>query len=366
MAYRPVIFEDTSGMNRQFAQSLRQGMNITPAGPVEDNFDRYYSVYPDNEMEDLKMYTFFVRPQLNIIAGPGQPSKYGLVPQAYNNPVSRYIWETSPECIHYVSRWSKYYHHFIPYFTGRVESIQIADFTLRTSLTQNQSSWYQMPYAQSGTDSSSGGSFDVTFREDRHLRILNTHRVWIDYIHFVTYGSLDPFMNPGNLTTGPIGENRIDYAGSVYNFAVRPEGNEIVWWDKYTGIFPTNIPDSTFSFNRGSEIEKNLTISYAFFYHNPPCDPCIFGDFNYNAQMTGIPASNYDAFYVGAGNGIVGTPFVGRSRRNGKFYLYFTDLGYSRATNVSSPTSSSKSYGRYTTETGAGTQFVSRQINSFI
>lgn len=332
MPYKAVIFEENH-TNRSYAESMRVGLNMTPAANIEDNFDRYYSVFPENEFDGVIMYAFFVRPQLNLLSGPGQ----GLTSQAYTNPICRYIYETSPECIHYLSRWSKYQHHFIPYFTGRVESTQVPDFTLRTALAQNSDSWYQMPYAQSGTDGASGGSFDVTFRDDNKLRILNTHRLWVDYTHNVTYGLMDPFLNLGNTSAGPIGENRIDYAGSLYNIACRVTGREIIWWDKYTGIFPTNIPDSNFSFNKGSTVDPKFTISYSFFYHNPPCDPCIFGDFNYNAQtLGGYTADNYDSYYISAGNGIVGVPYITRNKITGKWHLNFTSLGYRRSQHVSS------------------------------
>lgn len=317
MAYKSVFFEEDAPGGSSISRSIRENLNISPAGNPFDKFDRYHSVYPTDEMENLISYVFFVRPKICLL----DPVR-GLSKQAENDPVIKYIWKTSPECIHYLSRYSKYHHHFIPYFTGRVESIQVPDFQLKQHEIAQPFTGYKLPFAGPGIESTTAGTVNVTFRDDKYLRILNTHRVWTEYIHNVVFGLMDPILE-GML--GPIAENRIDYAGSIYEILCRPDGHEIVWWNKYTGIFPTNLPDSNFSYNHGSSYENKVSIDYIYFHHRA-CDPVQLRDFMYNANVySGRVIPNYVEDQANSGNGIVGTPVITRSKRGETFELHFME-----------------------------------------
>src|SRR5699024_10862866 len=57
----------------------------------------------------------------------------------------------------------------------------------------------------------------------------------------------------------------------------------VLYWTKYTGAIPTNVPMSDLSFNRNGSAETNVTISFSYFY----CEHMnreILMDFNYNSM----------------------------------------------------------------------------------
>lgn len=320
---------------------LSNGLNLTPDALPWTSFDRYYSVYMEYEKDIEYQYVFFVRPQLNLVeAGTRAPSRnnalgidVGRLPspklnaQTQKNPVIAMIAATHGECIYNLIK-DGFSHHFIPYFTSRTESIQIPDFSIKTYSISQPYSGYQMPFAGHGIESTTGGSFDVTFRDDGAHRIANSIRVWLEYINCVTLGTMDPIVhtNTTNRNIGPIANNYFDYMGSIYTISTKADGREIVWFDKFTGILPTGIPDSNHSFNRGS-INNDNQISIPFqYFHHKACDLAILGDFNYNAYG-GVDTQNwgsvssYNWKYGGVGNGIVGTPFITYDNTYKKLYL---------------------------------------------
>lgn len=332
MAYKDVDYSLSTGT--PYTQSkLAKLLNLEPI--FEDaqlhSFDKYQSVYLNNELsERLITYVFFVRPICNLLNPSGGPNE-----QCILNPTTKYVYNLTPECIDYISRYSRYSEHeFIPYFTSRVESIQSSDVTLATATMEQPYTGYKLPYAINTFDSLTGGTFDVTFREDKELRITNTHRAWVEYINSVSYGFMcaenrsraaidnnEPFSVINGMSN-IIGGNIIDYMGSVYTIVCQPDGSEIVWFDKYTGIFPTNIPDSSFSFNRGGNQDNKISITYAYFHHGAMNPEILLYDFNKNAKygesaVKGDPtennwhfAQNYNKEIVGAGNGYAGTPHI--------------------------------------------------------
>ena len=320
---------------------LRMSMDILPSHNPWNTFNRYYSVYPYLEVDNILQYIFFTRPVLNLCepftAGMSTDinfSKSGnftapkLLEQASNNPIISYIAHTHGECIYNLIEYG-YKHQFIPYFTGRVESIQVPDFQIKYYSLNQPYTGYSLPLGGNGIESTTGSSFSVTFRDDESYRILTTHRALLEYIHCVNFGSMDPKLTEN----GPIAQNYVDYSMSVYQIAVRAEGHEILWFDKFTGVIPTDLPDNIFSFNRNSRVENKISINYQYFHHRA-CDPCILRDFNYNAFNGQTPIGvnimdDYDSSVIGNGNGQAGTPFisVGTGSLQGKFFLEWSPIG---------------------------------------
>lgn len=108
------------------------------------------------------------------------------------------------------------------------------------------------------------------------------------------------------------GSSVIDYATSIYLIKTKPDGSEIVYFHKMTGAFPTTIPHSNWSYNRGESKEENrvnITFSGGF---PEPLNPQTLGEFNYNSRL--YSAENYSPINAEPVSSVAnwGQPIVGR------------------------------------------------------
>lgn len=336
------------GVTRYKIPEYESSLNITPRINPWANFDRYYSVYLQYEKDVEYQYVFFVRPQLNIVKGIPEPPpsiNFGtveamyrilspeLTDQANNNPTISWVANTHGEIIYNLIK-GGYNHHFMPYLTGRVESLSIPDFAINTYSITQPVTGYNLPLAGNAIESTTGGDISITFRDDGYHRILNMFRVWIEYMHCVTTGLMDPVRHQDSKNNGPIANNYLDYMGSIYSICTRADGSEIVWFDKFTGVIPTEVPDGNMSFNRGGATESNIQIPFKFFHHRA-CDNAIIMDFNYNAAngkplKNGRIATTYaihnkklglNVASEVAGNGMVNHPYIRYDHKLQKYFL---------------------------------------------
>lgn len=222
-------------------------------------------------------------------------------------------------------------HSLIPFLTGRVESLQQPDFSIKNyNLTQPYTR-YSIPYAASAIESQTGGSFDITFRDDGQFSVRKLFYAWIYYMDGVMRNKFKP-------KDKYILYNAFDYATSVYDIMVDATGENIIWWSKYTGCFPTSVPISDLSFNKGSAPDSKVSIPFVYYYHEDLNVGSLL-DLNFNSlgyvymrQVIGQAQANqsyynaasklmfnppvpYAAIYnqtVGYGNSFLGKNQVGR------------------------------------------------------
>ena len=317
------------------------------------NFDRLYSIYLNNDEVETRQYVFFVRPELYLVddAGTnanGQDMVLSKESRTFYDPFMQYM-KANHEVIlrSLTAEFGRVNlgveavarsgigqagyggnvtddngvpltnHCFIPYLVGRTESLQIPDYQIKTFNLVQPYTKYALPYSTSTMESQSGGTFDVTFREDAQMRIHKLFFTWIYYMDGVMRNRFKP-------KDKYIMYNAIDYATSVYHIVCDVTGQNIIWWSKYTGVIPTSVPNSDLSFNRGGKTENTVTIPFSYFYHEA-LNPHILSDFNYNslgynymrqvAEGKGIALSRkeaplYDTTWHQMGTNLVGRPYI--------------------------------------------------------
>lgn len=314
------------------------------------NFDRFYSIYLNNDEVETRQYIFFVRPELYLVddAGDDQHMSLSKKSRTYYDPFMQYM-KANHEVIlrSLTAEFGRANlgieavadsgigqagyggnitddngvpltnHCFIPYLVGRTESLQIPDYQIKTFNLVQPYTKYAMPYSTSTMESQSGGTFDVTFREDTQMRIHKLFFTWIYYMDGVMRNRFRP-------KDKYIDYNAIDYASSVYHIVCDVTGKNIIWWSKYTGVIPTSVPNSDLSFNRGGKTENTVTIPFQYFYHEA-LNPYILSDFNYNslgynymmqvAERRGIAITRkeaplYDTTWHQMGTNLVGRPYI--------------------------------------------------------
>lgn len=303
-------------------------------------FDRFYSVNVSEDEMSTNHYIFMCRPDLYIFEEDSETtsnatlsniSKVGL------DPYFQYLSSQHPQILSSLSlnfggigtneygdnqgssRSGAYLssqHKFIPYITSRIESLQLPDYTLKQNTITQPYTKYSFPYTLSGIESTTGGSFEINFREDGGYSIHKLFFAWVQYQNNVMRNIFRP-------KDRYVQYNALDYATSIYDIMVDATGENIIYWGKYTGVVPTNVPMSNFSFNRGGSPPDTVSISFSYFVHEH-LDQNILLDFNYNslgyAYMEALPNNQklnpnlntvpiYDSTHF-LGRNLVGRPVI--------------------------------------------------------
>ena len=339
--------------DKKIDKKMKYAMNMSYGNTVANTvkyFDRLYSVYPSREIDNICQYVFIVRPDLNIFKSgttellslSSKQIKAGYYQNASpsNDALFKYMRSKYPNTLRLLTSGFSTSHDFMPFLVGRTESLQIPDYSIKTYKLTQPYTGYNLPYS-SHIEGTTGGQFDITFREDNEYRIHKLFHTWLYYIDGVVknrFGPKDEYIR----------ENKIDYACSVYCITCKADAESIIYWTKYTGAFPTNVPNSDLSFNlRGT---PNNKISVTFEYFRPESlNPYILVDFNKNAGVTNGNKTGYIPIYstdtlknlgmsdyrtserkkmdkkldgsrvqynanthavIGTGNGLVGSPFI--------------------------------------------------------
>lgn len=270
---------------KQLDRHIHRILNIRPQYDTSEEdysiyqfFDRYYSVYPDYELTNLCHYVFITRPDLNLLEKVGAKS-YQLTSGAQNWPTVVALYEQNPWIIKNLTKAMTSEHTLIPMLTSRVEILQLPDYNIKNYSINQPYTGYILPYGSNGISSTTGGSFDITFREYQDLSIHKMMQIWTEYISRLS-------RNMIKAKDEYISENRADYMVSVYDIVCAPDAKTILYWVKYTGCFPVGNPNSTLSFNRNEKSADNrIDVTFNYFKAEP-LDPMILYDLNYNSRIS--------------------------------------------------------------------------------
>lgn len=162
--------------------------------------------------------------------------------------------------------------NFLPLFTNRARSLSLSDTVLGSTSSFNTRHGYSMNIPTHLVQSLAAGELTISVTETDNLDFLKMITLWTKYISNISDGTFD--ANPAMIRDGVI-----DYMSSIYYLVLDPDGHTIRHWTKFTGVYPTSVPNSSMSYNRGdmSLIEHGLTFSYAI---REEMDPSILEDFN--------------------------------------------------------------------------------------
>lgn len=313
-------YYNTSAKRIAFDKKAKKLVNMIPNSKNTTNFwfDRFYSIYPDEELSGLIQYVFFVRPNCNFLTGNGKKAK--LTSRMKKDPFYVYMYKNYFRILESLTDNFSTSHDFVPFLVGRTESLQVPDYTLKTGKLVQPCTGLGIPYAYTGLESTSGGTFDVTFREANDLRVNLFFYAWLKYIDGVSRNIYSPqkkFIN----------QNKYDYCTSVYLITCKPNGEDIVHWAKYTGAFPTNTPLSELSFNlRSGNVPNKPSFTFEYFKAEH-FNLYILEDFNKNAHITNKKKIKRKEMYnpssLGTGYAPAGAPFIYRAKKSNTFKLYW-------------------------------------------
>jgi len=112
----------------------------------------------------------------------------------------------------------------------------------------------------------------MTFKENKYLDIVSLHKLWLDYTEHVSRGIMLPSRHM-------VRRRFLDYTSSIYYFLLDFDMESILFYSKYTGCVPSNVPYDVMSAEVGSPEVTDVSIDYLFSYKED-LNPDILYDFN--------------------------------------------------------------------------------------
>jgi len=173
---------------------------------------------------------------------------------------------------------------FIKLATNRFKGITLKDFNMRTvDEHENYYGWKQILPASTVDNFTAESSLTINFSESKNLDMTKLFYAWMCYIEAVRYG----LHEPRKITR----DSRIlDFTSSVYFFLMDFDMRTILYFCKYTGVYPVNVPLGSLimsDINSKGPIDTSMTFVYQY---KEEMNPQIIYDFN---AVAGYPAAIY-------------------------------------------------------------------------
>lgn len=286
------------------------------------HFNRFKRPVPDYNLVGAMPYVFFTRPGLRLF-----DSKSVLLPthkDTFFEWMDNNFRDATRSLTHHFKN-KQSGHHFNPFLSNAAESFELSDEVIKTVDHGNTYTGWKLMYARNSIDSNAAGQFNVSYTDSKELTVYNMHKLWVEYMDKMQRGYLIPAIDYTH-------KKVIDYACSVYFFLTASDGETILYWAKYTGVFPLNTPSSAYSWTKGQSVSlPKFTINYAYSFREE-MKPIILSEFNYlsRALKDTTYVTPYDFNTGGLSRQMVGVPYVqgdivgdDKNKRAGKYRLRF-------------------------------------------
>lgn len=300
-------------------KEIRKTMNVPSAYNKNDinkynhiYFNRFRIEYPDLYLQNTTATVFFTRPDLNLFSSGSNVNK-----QLKVDPRDYWILKQDIDIGRMLvadgggSDTSYSMHNFNPMLSNLAQSLEIQDDSVDTLENGETFTGYKMQYSKHNNKSITAGQMSIKFRETANLSVTNMHQLWVDYQSNVYKGIYIPKRDN-------IWKKILDYACNIYYFLLDQDGKTILFWSKYYGCFPVNVPKSSFSFDYGSRIsfpEVNVTYNYVYKSDLSPRTLVEFNNDGGNGNYTAMPIYPNNGDYNNhVTDTWVGVPFISTSR----------------------------------------------------
>lgn len=283
-------------------------------------FNKFKTPFPSMHFARGIPYVFFTRPDLNFYAdNQSNTGPLKLLDNLTVDPIINGFYNTDPLLLKSLTLQLSKSHTFNPFLSNMALSFDLSDESIETSATGDTFTGWRVKYGRHNIGYKSSGSFSIAYEDTQNLQIYKIHKAWVEYISKVYRGEI---MSKDRY----IEERRLDYACSVYYFLCAPDGETILYWSKYVGVFPTSVPTGNLGWNKGSIVNSpDYTINYDYSWKSDMELP-ILEDFNHNAglgdasDISNIEFSpSYDKEFLSGGYTFANTPFIQSSIEDNKY-----------------------------------------------
>ena len=298
-----------------------------------ENYFRFKYPNPGNSLTKGFAHVFFTRPDLNVLDYHGNGTF--SIPKACEYDTSiYYAFRNNKNLLRELVADNGMDHDFMFLLSNAASSFSLLDEKIKTDEWAATWTGHKVTYGKHSNDTKSASTFSIEYVDDRNLNIYHLHKLWIDYIDKVYRGAIIPrgLTKQANGTWAPAhgispkgnggafsytADKVLDYACSVYYILTAEDGESIIFWSKYYGVFPTVAPSEPFGWTSGDMIKApKLTIEYAYSFKQD-YDPFNLAEFNWlyrtpdaNVRAPFKYVSSYNPAALGAGPSRVGAPFI--------------------------------------------------------
>ena len=268
---RPMI--DESGSNDGLLKFVKANGLGLGAGRVTQSekytkFARYERLDPQNWMGMTREYVFFTKPDLQIFNGNV------LNPSIANNTLFREAYDRYHSVLESLS-WSVNTHNpFVNLLSNYKRSnVDIPDISTANDYeTSKNILGSSLFYRGTSYESDENHEFSIEFENTKYLEVYMWFRLFDEYERMKHYGLVD-FVDDSYLDSKVIHDQM-----SMYKFIVGEDGESIVYFAKYFGVYPKMVPRNTFS-DLPADGNIKFTVQFkASFVED--MDPNIIEDFN--------------------------------------------------------------------------------------
>lgn len=291
-------------------------------------YNRYKTPNPNIPLQRGFGHVFFVRPSCNIL-----DENYKLLEELQGEEEFRHIAEASPWVLRNLVANNGQNHDFMLLLSNFAQSFSLSDETLATNTYGQSYTGFKVTYGRNLNESRSAGNFNIQFGDDRNLHVYQTLKAWVSYISGCYRGNIPPLAET-------IKNRILDYASACYYIVTAEDGETIIFWSKYYGVFPTDIPSSQLTWSAGNIIkDPSMDVQFAFSFKRD-YHPYTLLEFNYNSRIADSNtayAPIYDDKLLTASNGMVGAPYIETIKHDdGKIPIEFK-LRFKTATTTDTP-----------------------------
>lgn len=229
--------------------------------------NRFKIIHPDQGFEWATGYVFMTKPDLNIF------TSINMVNDDFKKRYEFVDISRDLDILKQLQISLSTDNGFINMITNFTETFDTSDDVIKTDETAAAFMGWNIVYGGTASDSRKADTFSISYTDDRDIHLYKLHSTWVEYIDLVKKGAIKPRIHY-------IYNRMLDYASSLYYFLVAEDGERIIYAAKYTGVFPTNIPHSTFSWSRGEGPKPKYSISYQYNFKEDMKLSAICSDFN--------------------------------------------------------------------------------------
>lgn len=308
-----MTYDSVSGTKNmpEILASLHRSLNIYESDTHTsawywDQYTNHYNRFKVPTYSDMLQHgfghVFFVRPSCNIFKSSGANT---LTSSLSKNSLFVYAQKNCPSLLKELTT-STSSSTFMLSLSNKINNFNVNEEYLSTNTYGKTYSGYQLAYGKNNIESKSSSTLSLEFMDDKFLHVYQLHKLWIEYISGVFRGLIEP-------TDNNVINKILDYAGACYYILTSEDGETIIYWEKYYGLFPTNIDSSAIAWSKGTPIQNpNINVTYQYSFRNI-YDPVIFSEFNHNSALNSNSityAPTFDKKLGHTGSSWVGVPYI--------------------------------------------------------
>lgn len=227
-------------------------------------------------------HIFFTRPSCHILKND---KNYSLVDGLKYHQLFSFIHQQDKNILKNLVANNGEDNDFLFMLSNYISSFSLNDEVIQTDSYGETYTGFKISFGKNSIESKTASSINVKLNEDRNMSMYKLHKAWVEYINGCYRGEISP-------AESSILNKVLDYTASCY-FILTAEDNEtILFWSKYYGVYPTQIPSSQFNWSSDLVTPREMEMVYNYSFKED-YNPYSILEFNYNSRVTDI-----DAYYV--------------------------------------------------------------------